>query len=126
VGRRQDIASWSARWGFAVSVGLAIVVGLLVGATVALPADIPAVALRAAPVYRLEVGGAIFAGLYFAAMSFVLALRNRAFTEVGTGGMRARSLGDLPTSVLNQERSLTVLSELVRKMEDRPDDRGGE
>jgi hypothetical protein len=113
------------RRGFAALVGVAFLVGLLAGATVALPADIPGVALEAAPVYRLEVGGAIFLGLYFAATSFVLALRDRAFTELGTNGIKARDLRDLPTSVLNQERSLTVLSELVRNMGVPPDDQEG-
>jgi hypothetical protein len=123
--RRQEIASWLSRWGFAALIGVAALVGLGVSATVSIPAEIPGVALQAAPVYRLEVGGAIFVGLYLAAMSFVLALQNRAFTELGTNGIKARSLRDLPSSLLKQERALTVLSEVVRAMGDRLDDREG-
>jgi hypothetical protein len=89
------------------------VVGLIGGATVALPSDIPAVALQAAPVYRLEVGGVIFAGLYLAAMAFVLALQNRAFTEIGTDGLRAQSLVDLPTALRTNERALQGLLEVL-------------
>ena len=70
--------------------------------TVDIPADIPGVALRAPAVYRLEVGAAIFVGLYLVAMAFVLALQNRGFTEIGTGGIRATSLA---SKSLTAERS---------------------
>jgi hypothetical protein len=110
------------RWGFAALVGAAALAGLGASATVALPADIPGVALQAAPVYRLEVGGAIFIGLYLAAMAFVLALQNRAFTEIGTGGMRARSLGDLPTTLRTHERALKGLLEVLDEIWDLRDD----
>jgi hypothetical protein len=49
VRRRQHISIWLARWGFAAVVGLVVVVGLIGGATVALPPDIPGVALRRRP-----------------------------------------------------------------------------
>ena len=99
-------------------------VGLVVSATVALPADIPGVALQAAPVYRLEVGGVIFVGLYVAGMSFVLALQNRAFTEFGYTGVKARSLRDLPEALLNQEQKLTVLSKFIDEVRDAGDGQG--
>jgi hypothetical protein len=67
-------------------VGGAMVIAALVGARVPVPAEVPGVALQAVAVYRLEVGGAIFVGLYVITMAFVLALQNRAFTEIGTGG----------------------------------------
>jgi hypothetical protein len=94
-------------------VGAAITVGFIVGATVAVPAALPAVALRAAAVYRLEVGSAISLGLYLAAMAFVLALRNRGFTEFGTGGVRAQDLNGMTEAMRVQERSLEVLASVL-------------
>jgi hypothetical protein len=66
------------RWGFAVLVAVAIAIGLLVALTVAPPPDVPAVALQAPIIYRVEVGAAVFLGLYLATMAFALALQNRA------------------------------------------------
>jgi hypothetical protein len=104
-------------------VGAAVAVGLVVGLTVAIPTDVPSVALQASPVYRLEVGGAIFVGLYLAAMAFVLALRNHGFTEFGTGGVRAQDLGDLPAKLRSHENALKVLSKVVGEMKDLRDER---
>ena len=56
---------------------------------------------------------AIFIGLYLVAMAFVLALQNRAFTEIGAGGMRARSLADLPMTLRTHERALGGLLEVL-------------
>jgi hypothetical protein len=118
----QQIKAWFVRWGFGAMVGVAAAIGLLVAAKVAIPPAIPGIALQAEPVYRLEVGGAIFIGLYLVAMAFVLALRNRAFTEIGTGGMRARSLGDLPTTLRTHERALKGLLEVLDEIWDLRDD----
>lgn len=41
---------------------------------------------------RFEVGAAVFLGLYLATMALVLAMHNRGFTELGTGGIRASGL----------------------------------
>lgn len=82
-----------ARWGFAAMVGTAIVATLFAGVTVAVPSDVPAVALQAPAVYRLEVGGATFVGLYVVTMALFLALQNRAFTEIGTDGEGTESVG---------------------------------
>ncbi len=90
--RRRLIELLVVRWGFAAMVAVAIAVGVFAAATVAIPADLPSVALRAVPVYRVEVGAAVFFGLYLGAMALVLAMHNRAFTELGTGGVRARDL----------------------------------
>jgi hypothetical protein len=111
------VLHWSARWGFAAMVGAAVVASLFAGVTVAVPTDIPAIALQAPAVYRLEVGGAIFVGLYVVTMAFVLALQNRAFTEIGTGGVRAQSLSDLPGTLMAQEAALNVLLEVVDELE---------
>ena len=83
-------------------VGAVMVASLFAGVTVAVPSDVPAVALQAPAVYRLEVGGAIFVGLYVVTMAFVLALQNRAFTDIGTDGVRAQSLSDLPGTLMAQ------------------------
>lgn len=125
-GGRGKIIEWMAHWGFAVLVGAAVIIAVIVAATVAIPADIPSVALGSTAVYRVEVGGAIFIGLYFAAMAFVLALRNRAFTDIGTDGIRARNLSDVPKALLTQERALGVLFEKVNEIGDLRDDRGSE
>jgi hypothetical protein len=90
--RRRLIELLVVRWGFAVMVALAIAAGVIAAATVAIPADVPSIALSAVPVYRAEVGAAVFFGLYLAAMALVLAMHNRAFTELGTGGVKARDL----------------------------------
>lgn len=73
-------------------VGTAILVAFVTAASVKAPVDIPTVALRAASVYRVEVGGTVFLGLYVGTMAFALALRNRGFTEIGSGGIRAQDL----------------------------------
>jgi membrane-bound ClpP family serine protease len=116
------IEAWVARWGFATMIGVAAAVSGVVAAKVAVPSAIPGIALEAEPVYRLEVGGAIFIGLYLVAMAFVLALQNRAFTEIGTGGMRARSLSDLPMTLRTHERALKGLLEVLDEIWDLRDD----
>jgi hypothetical protein len=122
----RTITAWFARWGFASLVTFAAGVAVLVGVMVAIPANVPGVTLQAVPVYRLEVGGAIFVGLYFASTAFVLALRNRAFIEFGSGAMKAGNLGDLPDTLLSQERAMEVLSGIVYDMRDSRDDREDE
>ena len=104
-------------------VGAALIAGLVVGVTVAIPTDVPGVALQAEPLYRLEVGGAVFIGLYLATTALVLALRNHGFTEFGTAGVRAQDLGDLPAKLRSHENALRVLSKVVGEMEDLRDER---
>ncbi len=77
------------RWGFMCLVISAAAAGALGAATVAIPDEIPSVALQAVAVYRLEVGGAILAVLYLVAITLVLSMNNRGFTEFGTKGVRA-------------------------------------
>jgi hypothetical protein len=90
--RRTLITLLAVRWGFAAMVTLGIVAGFVAAVTVALPEDIPSFALRATPVYRVEVGTAVFFSFYLATMALVLAMHNRGFTEIGTGGIRAEGL----------------------------------
>jgi hypothetical protein len=104
-----------ARWGFAAMVAAAIATGLIVGMTVSPPTDIPTVALQSAVVYRVEVGGAVFAALYVVALAFALALRNRGFTEIGTAGIRAQDLATVPDLISTQEASMELLSRSPRR-----------
>ena len=112
----KAVKAWLERWGFATLVGSAVVLGLIVGVTVAVPADIPTIALRAAPVYRLEVGGALFTGLYLASMAFVLALRNRGFSEIGTGGVRVHDLGRVPELAVADRRAIDDLEAVIAEL----------
>lgn len=106
-------------------VAVSAVIGLVIALTVAIPAEIPAIALQAMPVYRLEVGGAIFIGLYLLATAIGLALQNRAFTEFGSGGVRARSLRDLPEALEQHEIALGALSEFLSNAGNERADREG-
>jgi len=112
--RRRLIELLVVRWGFAVMVAVAIAVGIVAGATVTPPAEIPAVALRAAVLYRVEVGAAVFFGLYLAIMALVLAMHNRGFTEIGSGGIKAQGL----TGVSEDEFAKDLLTELADEMND--------
>jgi hypothetical protein len=118
VRRRELLRLLLAKWGFAATVAAAIAVGLAVAMTVTLPADIPAVALRAAAVYRVEVGAAVFLGLYVATMAFALALQNRGFTEIGTGGIRARNLAAVSEDAVAEDVSTELLEEVMEEVDD--------
>jgi hypothetical protein len=106
------------RWGFAVLVAVAIAIGLLVALTVAPPPDVPAVALQAPIIYRVEVGAAVFLGLYLATMAFALALQNRGFTEIGTGGIRARELSEASQYAAAEQAEMELISELKDEVDD--------
>jgi hypothetical protein len=114
--RRRLIELLVIRWGFAAMIAAAIVVGLTVAVTVALPADIPSFALQAAPVYRVEVGAAVFSGLYLATMALVLAMHNRAFTEIGTSGIRARDMVAASEELDGEALAVELLEELAEDM----------
>lgn len=110
---------WLARWGFALMVGTAILVAFVAAASVEAPIDIPTVALRAAPVYRVEVGGAVFLGLYVGTMAFALALRNRGFTEIGSGGIRAQDLAAASDEVAAEvDASSELLTDLIDEIDE--------
>ena len=66
------------RWGFAVLVACGAASAAWVAWHVAVPAEIPTFALQAAPVYRVEIGAAVFAAAYLASMAMALALNNRS------------------------------------------------
>ena len=81
-----------ARWGFAALLVIGCALAVWIGATVDVPDELPSYALQAAPVYRLEIGGAFFSATYGASLAFVLALENRGFTELSASGVKAPDL----------------------------------
>jgi hypothetical protein len=112
---RYLFALFVARWGFAVFVAFAILLGGVVALTVTAPSEVPGVALQAAPVYRVEVGLAVFFALYVVAIALALALRNRGFTEIGTAGVKAR---DLAAAADQHEEvaSMELLEEVMKEV----------
>ncbi len=77
---------------FPLLVLAALCVASYLTVSVPVPDAVPDYALRAAPIYRLEVGAACFALLYLAAISFVLALDGRGFAELGSRGLRVEQV----------------------------------
>lgn len=104
-------------------VAVAILVGLVVAMTVTPPAELPSVALRAAPVFRVEVGAAVFIALYLATMAFVLALHNRGFTEIGSSGIRARDLAEVSDGLISEDESRALVTDLLGEFGSLIDDR---
>lgn len=96
-------------------VAVAIVLGVVAAMTVSPPADIPAVALRAAVVYRVEVGAAVFFGLYLVTMALVLAMHNRSFTEIGSGGIRAQDLAAASDGLVAESAAMELVEELAER-----------
>jgi len=108
---------WLARWGFGLMVAVAMAVGVIAALTVSLPIEIPTIALEAAPVYRVEVGAAVFGSLYVASMAFALSLHKRGFTEIGSGGVRAQDLETVSAGALSEEATMEVLMDLTGEMD---------
>ncbi len=107
-----------ARWGFAALVAIAVLTGLVIALTVSPPSEVPSVALQASPVYRVEVGGAVFAALYVMALAFALSLRNRGFTEIGGAGVRAQDLAAVSEGIANNDVPLEALDEVMDEVRD--------
>jgi hypothetical protein len=116
--RRRLISLLLIRWGFAVLVAVAIAIGLVAALTVTPPVDVPTVALQAPVIYRVEVGAAVFLGLYLTTMAFALALQNRGFTEIGTGGIRARELSEVSHSAVDGQVEMDLIAELKDEVND--------
>lgn len=114
--RRSLIEQLVVRWWFGAVVAVAVAIGFTVAITVTPPSDLPTVALRAIPVYRVEVGAAVFFGLYLATTAFALALHNRAFTEVGTNGFKAQDLAAAEEEKIYFEELATGLMEEVSSL----------
>ena len=118
--RRRVIGLLVVRWGFAILVASAIASGLVASMTVT--PEVPASrlmpgALQATVVYRMEVGAAVFFGLYAAAMALALALQNRGFTEIGSSGIKARDLSAVSEDVAAENISEELLAELVQQVD---------
>lgn len=118
--RREDIGTWLARWGFACLVLAAIAIGGLIAWKAAVPSPVPNFALRAAAIYRVEVGAAAFLGLYLVALAFVLALNNRGFSDIGTSGLKAQDIANRAQQrgIAEQKRALEGINTMVRDLED--------
>ena len=106
------------RWGFAALVVGAIAVCFFAAATVTPPTEVPTVALNAEAVYRVEVGGAVFLGLYIATIALSLALHNRGFTEFGAGAFRARDLAAVSAEAISAETSRELLDDVAEEVRD--------
>jgi len=86
---------WVKRWGFSILVLLVASGAVYVAWKVEVPAHPPNFALKSPSVYRIEVGAACFLGLYLVVMTFVLALHNRGFSEIGVNGLRAQEIANI-------------------------------
>ena len=119
--RRRLIELLAVRWGFTAMVAVAVAAGLAAAVTVSPPSEVPSFALQAVAVYRVEVGAAVFFGLYLAAMALVLATHNRAFTELGTGGVKAQDLVSLRDADLDEFvfEGVEEIRELMTRREER-------
>lgn len=93
---------------------VAVVAGMMAALTVVPPSEIPAFALQAVAVYRVEVGAAVFLGLYLATMALVLAMHNRGYAEIGTGGIKAQGVA----GVSADEFVMDLLAELADEIDD--------
>lgn len=113
--RRRLIELLVIRWGFAAMVAVAVVAGLAAALTVTPPSEVPAFALKAVAVYRVEVGAAVFFGLYLATMALVLAMHNRAFTEIGSGGVRAQDLATASDGSVAERFAFELIEELAHQ-----------
>jgi len=104
-------------WGFAILVGLAVLVAAYMAWKVEVPPAVPDFALNAAAIYRVEVGAAAFLGLYLVAMAFVLALNNRGFSEIGVHGLKAQDIKAQQDTVQEHENQLKMLWQVVETLE---------
>ena len=94
----------------------AAAIGFATGVTVAVPTEIPSSALQAVPVYRLEVGGALFTGLYIVSMAFVLAFQKSRLHRDRDGRCQGAESRKVPDAVLTQEDSTRMLREMIDEM----------
>jgi hypothetical protein len=106
-----------ARWGFAMLVGCGAIAAAAIARAADPPARIPGYALEAVAVYRFEVDAAVFLISYFGALMLALALRNRAFTEIGSGSLKAQDLGssEQEEAIRDQGEILTGLMAMVER-----------
>lgn len=94
---------WPEQYGFAFLVVVAIACGSFLAGSVEVPEPVPAFALQAAEIYRLEIGAAFFVAVYLAAMTLLLALSGRGFAEVGTKGLKVAQVVMESNATLRQQ-----------------------
>ncbi|HWN73129.1 MAG TPA: hypothetical protein VNN15_04910 [Solirubrobacterales bacterium] len=112
---KERAGRWTGQHAFAIAVGLAALVAAYLAWSAVVPQQVPDFALRAKPVYRAEVGAAVFLGQYLVIMAFVLALNNRGFSEIGVKGLKADEMGSRNRQgvVEEHEQSLSDLWEVT-------------
>lgn len=88
------LTEWAKRWSLSILVLAAAIGAVYVACKVSVPGRPPSIALKSPSVYRIEIGVASFVGLYLVAMALVLALHNRAFTEIGMNGLKAQEVAN--------------------------------
>lgn len=106
--------TWLRNFGFPALVLAGLGGAGYLAASVPVPDPVPAFALQAAAVYRLEVGAACFVVVYLAAMAFFLALDGRGFAELGTRGLRAT---EVVRTTGGQQGTLSKHMLFIRNME---------
>ena len=107
---------WLKDLGFPILVLGALAASSYLAASTPVPDPVPDFALRAAAVYRLEIGAACFAAFYLAAMALILAFDGRGFAEFGTHGLKAT---DVIQAANKQEVSLAEHAEANRDLKER-------
>lgn len=114
------IGKWLGQWGFATLVGAATAVGAFVAWKVAVLDPAPNFALKAAAIYRIEVGAAAFLGFYLVSIAFVLAMNNRGFSEIGMSGMKAQDLANRgqQRALAEHENALESVGTMVTELEE--------
>lgn len=117
--KKSGLTGWFTQWGFSILVGLAALAAAYVAWKVSVPGQVPDFALKAAPVYRIEIGAAIFLGLYLVAMAFVLALNNRGFSEIGVNGLKAQDMANKAQqdAIQGHQESLEILGNVIERLE---------
>lgn len=105
------------------AVVLLALVAAIAGAVAApAPSHLPAVALGAVLLWRVEVSAAAFVVAYLAIVTVRLALHGRTFTRVGSGGVEipeVRSALASKASTTEIETSLAGLAATIREIEAR-------
>jgi hypothetical protein len=110
--------TWLRTYGFPLFVLAGLSGASYLAARARVPDPVPAFALQAAAVYRLEVGAACFVVIYLAAMAFFLALEGRGFAELGTRGLRAaRVVGASDTQQVILSRLMKASQEMERNLQ---------
>lgn len=85
------------KYGFALLVVAALACASYLAGTVAVPEPVPDFALRAAEIYRLEIGAAFFVAFYLATMALFLAFSGKGFAEFTATGLKIEEVVERAT-----------------------------